>query len=168
MLYTDRYLVTMADVDAAGIIYFASPLRWAENAYTHWMHDLGHPHRQLFSEGIATPTVNVTADYRSHLSLDDEIRLVLTTARIGTTSFTLRLEAHPEPHGEPAPQPGAGTAAVEVRTTHVFARFAHPSYGSEAGTVKQELPEWLRAALTGGYPRLPHPDARGLYLGVKV
>jgi len=65
------------DVDAAGIIYFASPLRWAERLCTHWIHSLGHPHRQLFSEGFATPVVNVTVDYRSHLSLDDEIRLEL-------------------------------------------------------------------------------------------
>ena len=151
MLYTDRFLVTMADVDAAGIIYFASPLRWAERLCTHWIHSLGHPHRQLFSEGFATPVVNVTVDYRSHLSLDDEIRLELTAGQIGTTSFTLRLQAFIERHGGSAPQSGgglaAGTAAVEVRTTHVFSRYVHPSYDHGARTVKQLLPGWLRSAL---------------------
>ena len=42
-LYRDRILVTMADVDAAGIIYFASPLRWAEKLFTTWAHEMGHP-----------------------------------------------------------------------------------------------------------------------------
>jgi YbgC/YbaW family acyl-CoA thioester hydrolase len=151
MLYTDRFLVTMADVDAAGIIYFATPLRWAEKLYTHWIHGLGHPHRQMFSEGIATPAVNVIADYRSHLSLDDEIRLELTAARIGTTSFTLRLEAFVERYSGPTPRPREATAAVDVRTTHVFSRYTHPSYNHGARTVKQPLPEWLRSALEIGY-----------------
>jgi YbgC/YbaW family acyl-CoA thioester hydrolase len=151
MLYTERCLVTMADVDAAGIIYFASPLRWAEKTYTQWIHDLGHPHRQLFSEGIATPAVNVNVDYRSHLSLDDEIRLELTAARIGTTSFTLRLEAFVEQYGAPRLGPHDAAAAVEVRTTHVFSRYMHPSYDRDARTVKQPLPQWLRTALEAGF-----------------
>lgn len=156
MLYADRFLVTMADVDAAGIIYFASPLRWAEKLYTHWIHGLGHPHRQMFSEGIATPAVNVTVDYRSHLSLDDEIRLELTTAAIGTTSFTLRLEVFVDQFGGPAPEirdssSTTATAAVEVRTTHVFSHYAHPSYDHDARTTKQPLPGWLRSALEAGY-----------------
>jgi YbgC/YbaW family acyl-CoA thioester hydrolase len=151
MLYNDRFLVTMADVDAAGIIYFASPLRWAEKLYTHWMHGLGHSHRQLFSEEIATPAVNVTVDYRSHLGLDDEIRLELTAARIGTTSFTLRLEAFVEQYGGPTPQSCDGAAAVQVRTTHVFSHYVHPSYDHDARTIKQPLPEWLRSALEADY-----------------
>jgi YbgC/YbaW family acyl-CoA thioester hydrolase len=157
MLYTDRVLVTMADVDAAGIIYFASPLRWAEKLYTHWIHGLGHSQRQMFSEGIATPAVHVTIDYRSHLSLDDELRLELAAARIGTTSFTLRLAAIVERHAESAPgsrgTPPAGAAAVEVSTTHVFTRYAHPSYDHGAQTVKQPLPDWLRGALEADLAR---------------
>jgi YbgC/YbaW family acyl-CoA thioester hydrolase len=151
MLYADRVLVTMADVDAAGIIYFASPLRWAEKLYTHWIHSLGRSHRQMFSEGIATPAVHVTVDYYSHLSLDEELRLELTAARIGVTSFTLRLQAFVERYGDPPPLshgvPADGGAAVEVHTTHVFSRYMHPSYDHNARTVKQPLPDWLRDAL---------------------
>jgi YbgC/YbaW family acyl-CoA thioester hydrolase len=151
MLYTDRVLVTMADVDAAGIIYFASPLRWAEKLYAHWTHSLGHSHRQMFSEGVATPAVNVTVDYRSHLSLDDEVRLELAAARIGVTSFTLRLQAFIERQADSAPRSRdvltAAAAAVEVRTTHVFSRYVHPSYDHDARTVKQPLPDWLRSGL---------------------
>lgn len=162
MLHTDRVLVTMADVDAAGIIYFATPLRWAERLYTHWIHALGHPQSQMFAEGIATPAVNVNVDYRSHLSLDDEVRLELTAARIGTTSFTLRLEAFAEHYSGPAPQPGDATAAVEVRTTHVFSRYTHPSYGDGIRTVKQPLPRWLRSALEAGHREQAPPRRQQL------
>jgi YbgC/YbaW family acyl-CoA thioester hydrolase len=148
MLYSDRFLVTMADVDAAGIIYYASPLRWAEKLFTHWIHDLGHPHRQMFSEGIATPAVHVSVDYRDHLSLDDMVSLQLTAAHLGTSSFTLRLEAFLD---RPDISPVKGAAAVEVRTTHVYTQYRHPSYGQNAQTVTQPMPSWLRTALEVGY-----------------
>ena len=32
----------MADVDAAGIIYYASPLRWAEVLLGDWLEQSGH------------------------------------------------------------------------------------------------------------------------------
>jgi YbgC/YbaW family acyl-CoA thioester hydrolase len=162
MLYTEQSLVTMADVDAAGIIYFATPLRWAEKLYSLWLHGLGHPHRQMFAEGVATPAVNVTADYRSHLSLDDEVRLELTAARIGATSFTLRLEAFMERCGGPATRPRRSVAAVDVQTTHVFSRYTHPSYGDGARTEKQPLPQWLRSALETGYREQAAPRRQQL------
>jgi acyl-CoA thioester hydrolase len=142
VLFSDRFIVAMADVDAAGIIYFGSPVRWAERMYTTWVRALGHPTRMMFSEGIATPAVNLGVNYRSHINLDDECRLDLTAAKIGTTSFTLRCECFV---GD------ADTAAVEVRTTHVYARFMHPSYTEAAHTEKQPLPDWLRTSLEAGY-----------------
>jgi YbgC/YbaW family acyl-CoA thioester hydrolase len=166
LLCTDRFLVTMADVDAAGIIYFASPLRWAEKLYTCWLHGLGHTHTQMFAAGIATPAVNVTVDYRSHVSVDDELRLELTAARIGVTSFALRLQVFVERHGDaPPPSDGVLTGrpeAVEVRTTHVFCRYTHPSYDHDARTVKQPLPEWLRNALEAGYRERAAPRRQQL------
>lgn len=141
MLQTDRTIVSMSEVDAAGIIYYATPLRWAEKLLTQWLHGLGRSHRQMFSEGIALPAVNVNVDYRSHLSLDDDIRLELTAAGVRTTAFTLRCEAFLDRSPE---------AAVEVRTTHVYTRYHHPSYATDARTVKQPMPEWLREALAAG------------------
>lgn len=142
MLFADRLIVTMADVDAAGIIYFASPLRWAERMYSTWMREIGRPHSQLLAEGVATPAVNVNVDYRAHVAVDDELRLELTAARIGTTSFTLRCECFVGV---------AERAAVETRTTHVYARYTHPGYDTEARTEKRPLPPWLRTALETGY-----------------
>jgi YbgC/YbaW family acyl-CoA thioester hydrolase len=133
----------MADVDAAGIIYFASALRWAERLSTGWMRELGYPHSRLFNEGIATPAVRVNADYRSHIKLDDQIRLDLSASHIGRSSFTFRCEAFIL---------GEDSAAVETQVTHVFVRYAHPSQNAEGARSQPEtMPDWLRDGLTRGY-----------------
>lgn len=138
MLHTERALVTMADVDAAGIIYFATPLRWAERMSTGWLHATGHSLASLFASGVTIPAVAVHVDYRSHLKLDDPVRLELSADAVGTTSFTFRCDAFP---GD------SGTAAVRSRVTHVYTRFTNPAIGG-AGATKEPVPDWLRTALT--------------------
>ena len=39
--------VYFEDTDAAGMVYHAAHLRFAERARTEWLRDLGLPHRQL-------------------------------------------------------------------------------------------------------------------------
>jgi YbgC/YbaW family acyl-CoA thioester hydrolase len=137
VLYTELTMVTMADVDAAGIIYFASPLRWAERISTAWLRRIGHPLHSLFRSGVTIPAVAVHVNYRAHLCLDDECRLVLSAAAAGTTSFTFRCEAFA---GD------AEQAAVECLTTHVYSTYDHPANGG-CGATKQSLPGWLRTPL---------------------
>ncbi|HEY3751398.1 MAG TPA: thioesterase family protein [Pseudonocardiaceae bacterium] len=138
MLRTEEFQVTMADVDAAGIIYFASPLRWAERMSTGWLRQIGRPLLSLFGDGITIPAVAVHVNYRSHVSLDDTCRLTLSAASTGTTSFTFRCETFV---GD------AETAAVECLTTHVYTQFGHPAYADARTTSKQPLPGWLREPL---------------------
>ncbi|HWV26707.1 MAG TPA: thioesterase family protein [Aeromicrobium sp.] len=135
----------MADVDAAGIIYYASALRWAERLSTNWMRSIGYPYSRLFAESIATPAVSVKVDYHSHINLDDSIRLDLSVAHIGTSSFTFRTEIFVGQDEAPA---------VAARVTHVFARYEHPSQNPDkdgAHSKATPIPERLRSALEAGY-----------------
>ncbi|HVW45285.1 MAG TPA: hotdog domain-containing protein [Amycolatopsis sp.] len=141
MLFACTIRITMADVDAAGIIFYGSPLRWAENLFSSWLGDIGHPLRTMFAERIATPAVAVHVTYRSHVTLDDECRLTLSTARIGTTSFTLRCEVRVA---------DAAAVAVETLATHVYTEYTHPSSPNPAKTRARPLPGWLRTALEKG------------------
>ena len=141
-LLSERTWCTMADVDAAGIIYFTSALRWAERLSTSWFRTLGHPYTRLFAEGIATPAVNAQADYRSHVTLDDEIRLDLWTSHIGTSSYTLTCEIFVA---------DSDIAAVDTRITHVYTRYTRPQLDrTDVPTRPQPLPDWLREGLEVG------------------
>lgn len=131
----------MADVDAAGIIYYASPLRWAEALLGDWLEQSGHPIKAMLAAQQATPVVGVQVRYRSPLGLDDHCRLRMSTQRIGTTSFTTRCDVW---------GPRTDRAAVEIEVTHAFTAYSRPQPGGGAVIEKQELPPWLRKALEAG------------------
>ena len=132
----------MADVDAAGIIYYASPLRWAEVLLGDWLEQAGHGIAAMLGRNEAIPVVGVEVRYRAPLSLDDHLRLRLSAQRVGTTSFTTRCDVW-GPRGEEDP-------AVEVAVTHTFGGYAPPRAGQGAVVTKRALPPWLRDALAAG------------------
>jgi YbgC/YbaW family acyl-CoA thioester hydrolase len=142
VLIERSWRVTMADVDAAGIIYYASPLRWAEVLLGDWLEQTGHSIAAMLGRGEATPVVGVEVRYRAPLGLDDHLRLRLSAQRVGTASFTTRCDVW-GPRGEEDP-------AVEVAVTHAFVGYAPPRAGQSAVVTKQALPPWLRNALAAG------------------
>ena len=138
MLIERAWRVTMADVDAAGVIYYGSPLRWAEMLLGDWLDGRGHSISAMLGRHEAIPAVGVEVRYRSPLSLDDRCRLSLSAVRVGRTSFTVRCAA-----GGPR---GDG-AAVEVDTTHAYVRHGGHKPGRGVSFERQPLPAWLREPL---------------------
>lgn len=143
MLSEGRHRVAMADVDAAGIIYYASPLRWAEVLFGNWLESVGHPISSMLAAGVATPVVSARVGYRSLLGLDDHCRLELRTERVGVTSFRTRCEVW----GPREPKP-----AVEVLVTYVYVAYVRQGANGATGPQarKQPLPRWLQDALEAG------------------
>jgi len=141
VLIERSWRVTMADVDAAGIIYYASPLRWAEVLLGDWLEQSGHSIAAMLGGNEAIPVVGVEVRYRAPLGLDDHLRLGLSAQRIGNTSFTTRCDVW---------GPRTGQPAVEVVVTHAFGGYAPPRPGQGAVVSKQALPPWLRKALAEG------------------
>lgn len=138
MLTERTWRVRMADVDAAGVIYYGSPLRWAEMLLGDWMAQIGHPISAMLSAGEATPAVGVRVRYAAPLCMDDQCRLSLSALRAGRASFTVRCRVC---------GPRGADSAVEVDTTHAYVRYGGlgPARG---GTFEpQPLPAWLRAPL---------------------
>lgn len=137
MLIERQWRVTMADVDAAGILYYASPLRWTEALLGDWLDRSGRSISSMLAANEATPAVGVRVRYLAPLGLDDHCRLCLSAQRIGKTSFTIRCTAW---------APGDERVAVEVEVTHAFVSYARQPGGGVA-LAKQALPPWLRQAL---------------------
>jgi YbgC/YbaW family acyl-CoA thioester hydrolase len=135
-----RWRVTMADVDGAGIIYYASPLRWCENLFSGWLDELGHPISAMLARGEATPVVGLNVTYRSMLSLDDHCRLRLAASAVKRSSFTLCCSVW---------GPRTDKVAVEVLVTHAFVSYRRPPPEGLPEAVTQPLPSWLAEALSG-------------------
>jgi YbgC/YbaW family acyl-CoA thioester hydrolase len=138
VLMEQTWRVTMADTDAAGIIYYASPLRWMELTLGGWLEQLGHPISSMLAGNEAIPVVGTEVRYQSPLGLDDQCRLRLSAQRIGTTTFTVRCDVI---------GPRAERPAVVVVVTHAYGRFEMPRPGISAKIETRPLPSWLREAL---------------------
>lgn len=135
LLATSHRRVTMADTDAAGIIYFASPLRWVEEMFTGWFLKIGHPFSVLLAEGLATPAVSIRADYSSPLALDEMIDLEMRASHVGASSLAVNVLV--TRRGDERP-------ALSLTVHHVFGRL---STGAGARFVPEPMPVWLRTPL---------------------
>jgi acyl-CoA thioesterase FadM len=130
-LHEARLRVTMADVDAAAILYFATPYRWQELLFTGWMHAIGHPVSGLLGSGRGCPAVQSSCRYLRPLRLDDFVHCELACEETGGESFEVGMRGYDESSGE---------LAVQTATRHVWV---------EDG-ASAPLPDWLRERLTVG------------------
>ena len=133
--------VTMADVDAAGILYFASPYRWLEEHVTGWLIDRNHPLSDLLKEGHAFPCVSSSASYSAPVRVDDILEVTLHPLHVGRTSFALGAQCRRDD----------GTHVVSVAAWHVWVELGE-------SPRSMPLPTWLRKSLeTAPVAHLPVP-----------
>ncbi len=76
------------DTDAAGIVYYANYLKFAERARTEMIRCLGVEHRQVMAEaGLAFAVLSCAAEYRQPARLDDEIAVRTRIDAVGGASL---------------------------------------------------------------------------------
>lgn len=115
-LRTERFRVPMGDTDAAQIIYFGAPPRWAERLFTSYLADIGLPSSALLASGHGLPAVDLHVMYRRPLRLDDQVRGELHVHRRSARSITWQCDFFHD--GEPE-------LAVQVLITQVSARMTN-------------------------------------------
>lgn len=143
-----RFRVAMGDTDAAQVIYFAAPTRWAESMSSEWLADVGFATSRMLASGFGLPAVHAELSYRSPLRLDDEVDATLWLDRLSKRSLTFRsdfaLVGAPEP-------------AVQLRLTQVYARTSGDTL--ESVPLPDELAAHLRGSGEGSLP-IPTIDTR--------
>jgi acyl-CoA thioester hydrolase len=130
------FRVTMGDTDAAQVIYFGAPTRWAERLITEWMAEAGIPTSALIAAGFGMPVVHVELSYRHALRLDERVRGELRVRRVSRRSLTWACRFLTEQE----------QVAVEVLVTQAYVRI--DAAGSQAETLPAELVDKLRPAGT--------------------
>ena len=79
------------DTDAAGIVYYANYLKFAERARTEMMRDRGASHEQLRQEhGLTFVVKHCAADYRAPARLDDVLDVRTHIGKVAGASLSLR------------------------------------------------------------------------------
>lgn len=112
MLARTSFRVVMADTDAARVIYFGAPIRWAERLITTWLADVGCPTSGALHDGYGLPAVHCELDYAAALRLDDRVLASLWVDRYTQRSVTFRSDFTRQ---------GDVTPSVVVRVTQVQA-----------------------------------------------
>jgi acyl-CoA thioester hydrolase len=129
--FESRLQVQWADVDVAGIMYFAAYSRFAEYAEMQLFADLGFPYETVFAQyGFWLPRVRVEAEYFAPALMSDWLRMRSHVEHVGASSVRWKTVFFNER------RPGAG-AAISFIVAAV-----------DAVTMKSRpLPEPIRAAL---------------------
>lgn len=88
----DEY-VRWSDVDYAGMIFYGSYVRLFEIAETEMFRRANLPYGECFERlGIWLPRVHFDCDFHYPARLDDQLRVAVYVARLGTTSVTLKFD----------------------------------------------------------------------------
>lgn len=86
-VFEARLQVQWADVDVAGIMYFAAYSRFAEYAEMQLFADLGFPYESVFEQyDFWLPRVRVEAEYHAPALMSDWLRLRTHIEHVGASS----------------------------------------------------------------------------------
>ena len=91
--FTIEERVRWGDVDAAGIIFYGSYIRFFEIAETELFRAVGLPYGKIFEElNIWLPRVHLECDFHRAAQMDDLLEVSVYAARIGKSSLRLNFE----------------------------------------------------------------------------
>ena len=79
------------DTDAAGMVYHANYLKFAERGRSEMLRSLGFPHRKLGAEdGVGFAVRRCLVDYLAPARLEDALTVDTTLAEIGAATLSVR------------------------------------------------------------------------------
>lgn len=117
------------EIDAAGVMFFASYFRLAHDAYESFMLEIGFGLPELLRRGSQLPLVHSTADFLQPIRHGDSFEIGVHIAQIGDTSFTVEYVFLND----------QGMQAARLQTRHVLI--------NPENRQPMALPEPLRQAL---------------------
>ena len=129
--------VRWGDVDAAGIIFYGSYIRFFEIGETELFRAVGMPYGKVFDElNIWLPRVHLECDFHRAAKMDDLLEVSVYVGKIGRTSLRLNFEVRRKTED--------GTIEKDLMAT---AHFVLVSTDRE-NLKPLPVPEELRRALT--------------------
>lgn len=116
-VFKARLQVQWADVDVAGIMYFAAYSRFAEYAEMQLFAELGFPYESVFQEyGFWLPRVRVESEYFAPAMMSDWLTMRTHVERVGGSSVRWRTVFFNERTGEPGAAMTFIVAAIDAAT----------------------------------------------------
>jgi len=80
------------ETDQMGIIHHSNYVKWMEEARIEYMDSVGLGYRAMEEEGIASPVVGITVDYKKAVRFDDLVEVRVSVSRYTGASIELHYE----------------------------------------------------------------------------
>jgi len=89
-LYLHETSVKLHQTDAAGLLFFGHQFTICHDAYELFMESINADFATLFKEkDYQLAIVHAEAEFKEHLYVGDRLKVELTVARVGSSSYTL-------------------------------------------------------------------------------
>lgn len=90
MQHAFRHIVSLADTDAAGVVFTARAIEIAHRGFEHWLAAHGAPIGDMLAGRLpAMPIVRVEADLHAPLRVGDAVEVRTSLAECGERSVTM-------------------------------------------------------------------------------
>jgi acyl-CoA thioester hydrolase len=129
--FRHRIRVRFNECDGQGVVFYANYLMYFDVAMTElWREAFGGGYAGMIAAGTDAMVAEATIRYRAPARFDEEVDLVATVTRLGTTSSTTELRAE---------RVSDGAVLAEGELRHVFI--------DPRTLAKREIPEEVRAGM---------------------
>ncbi|MGH8962223.1 MAG: acyl-CoA thioesterase [Jatrophihabitantaceae bacterium] len=128
MAFEFPVVVPYYQVDQQGVVFNMWYLAWFDEAMSGLLSSVGYPYETMIAGGVDVQLVHTDVDWRGSARWGEQVRIEVSPAAVGTTSFTLAFDARVR-----------GEAIVSARTVYVVI--------ATDGSGKLPVPPALRDAL---------------------
>ncbi len=88
------------ETDQMGIIHHSNYIRWMEEARMNYLSGIGFPMEKIEAEGIASPVVDVSCQYKKSCRLNEIIRVRIRIKEYNSIKLILEYEMYEKESGE--------------------------------------------------------------------
>lgn len=82
------------ETDKMGITHHSNYIRWMEEARSVFLEEVGWPYHKTEEEGLISPVLSVSCQYREHTTYGDEVAIIIKIVKVSPVKFTIGYEMH--------------------------------------------------------------------------
>lgn len=86
---TYKHTIQYYETDKMGITHHSNYIRFMEEARIHFLKESGWPYDKLEEEGVISPVVSVTCDYKKTTTFPDELEIAVAVLDVSPVKFKL-------------------------------------------------------------------------------
>lgn len=86
---TYKHTIQYYETDKMGITHHSNYIRFMEEARIHFLKEMGWPYDKLEEEGIISPVVSVTCDYKKTTTFPDELEITVAVLEVSPVKFKI-------------------------------------------------------------------------------